>query len=251
MSQEGKMSQEVKEITKEITEDGTYKIKAVSGLLNVNVKDDIKATIIIDDKIESINISLGKNSDARIINFICQKKQAVTLNDNSKCNIINILTNDSEQNYMLYEHSNIIISNIGFMRNTELKVSTSINHLEKNSKSLMMSRGVLLQSTANIRGIINISENAPGSDGYQKTDMIMLDNYSKAVSIPELNIKNDDVKCTHGATITTIDNEKLFYMQSRGIDDDDSMNLMIEGFFSSSLKDVPHNIMRDILERLK
>jgi len=70
-----------------------------------------------------------------------------------------------------------------------------------------------------------------------------------------LEIKNNDVKCSHGATISQIDEDKLFYMMSRGIKEKEAKKIIIEGFFEPILikieEGVRDNIKNVILERLE
>ena len=59
---------------------------------------------------------------------------------------------------------------------------------------------------------------------------ILLDNESDAFSKPELDINNDDVICTHGCTIGTLDDEHLFYLQSRGYTYEKAVEVLVEAF---------------------
>jgi len=233
-----------------IIDDGTHKISSGADL-DINVKDDVKAILLLDSFSENISVTLGNNSDVKIINYACQADQDVVLQAYAKCVVINILSRDSSQRYSLHEYSDLKLSNMTYMKSQEIKVNTSIDHLSRNANSLMLSKGVLEKSRLTIRGAVNIMAAAFGSNGFQKTEMLILDKESKAISIPELNIKNHDVKCTHGAAISSLDEEKMFYMQSRGIDYDDSKALVIQGFFNSLLADIPKDITDDIMERLR
>ena len=235
---------------KNITFDGIHTIMAQADL-DIDVKHDVKAILILESYSENIKIILGKNSDVKIINYACQANQDVELKENAKCVVINILSHDSSQTYGLEQYSSLKISNIAYLKNKEIKVDTSVNHNSKNSNSLMLSKGVLEKSHLTIKGAVNIMQAADGSNGFQKTEMLILDKESKAISIPELNIKNHDVKCTHGASISSLDEEKMFYMQSRGIGHEDSKALVIEGFFNSLLTDIPQDIAEKIMKRLR
>jgi Fe-S cluster assembly protein SufD len=89
----------------------------------------------------------------------------------------------------------------------------------------------------NLKGLIKIEENADESQGYQKSDLLIL-NDSTAVSIPDLEIKNNNVKCSHGSSISRLDREKIFYLETRGLDEKSAKDVMINAFLSSILENL-------------
>ena len=76
----------------------------------------------------------------------------------------------------------------------------------------------------------------------------MMSEDAKADSIPNLEIGNNDVKCSHGASVSHIDTDKLFYLKSRGISENESIGLIIEGFLGE-IADKIHN--DDLKEEIK
>jgi Fe-S cluster assembly protein SufD len=60
---------------------------------------------------------------------------------------------------------------------------------------------------------------------------LLLDKTSQAFAKPELDIKNSDVICTHSSTTGTLDEEQIFYIQSRGLSYEESVNMLIEAFY--------------------
>ena len=69
-------------------------------------------------------------------------------------------------------------------------------------------------------------------------------------SKPQLDILADDVKCTHGATVGQVDEEAVFYLRSRGLDEDAARSLMIYAFAKESLGAIPVEPLRVQLEEL-
>ncbi len=125
-------------------------------------------------------------------------------------------------------------------------------HNNKNTSSDILSKGILKQGESYIRGLVKINENAYNSDGYQKSDVLILDD-SKAISIPDLEIHNNEVKCSHGSTITKLDEAKVFYMQSRGLSAEQAEQELIQGFFNDvfqtiNITDINKLINKKILE---
>jgi Fe-S cluster assembly protein SufD len=87
------------------------------------------------------------------------------------------------------------------------------------------------QSRTVWRGMIKVAPGAFKTDGYQRNDNLMLSEHSRADSIPGLEIKADDVRCTHGSTTGKVDEELIFYAQSRGFTRQEAVRLIVTGFF--------------------
>lgn len=110
-------------------------------------------------------------------------------------------------------------------------------HDAPNTECDMLTRGVLQDSASAIcRGLIEVCENAPQSNSYQKEDILLLSDKARAVPVPKLDIKNNNVRCTHGATVGQINQEQLFYLMSRGLSRDDAKKIIVAGFFEAVLK---------------
>jgi Fe-S cluster assembly protein SufD len=98
-------------------------------------------------------------------------------------------------------------------------------------------------------GRINIDESAEFCEAYQENRNLLLSDTAKVESIPELEISNDEVKCSHGVTVGMLEDEQIFYLTSRGIGHDEAMRIILEGFFEQPLEDVPVPI-RDLGRKL-
>jgi len=81
------------------------------------------------------------------------------------------------------------------------------------------------------RGMIRVDLGALKTDGYQRNDNLMLSDTARADSIPGLEILADDVKCSHGATAGRVDDELIFYAQSRGLTRREATRMIVAGFF--------------------
>ncbi|MGI9146334.1 MAG: Fe-S cluster assembly protein SufD [Chloroflexota bacterium] len=93
------------------------------------------------------------------------------------------------------------------------------------------------QSSANFTGLIRINTSAHQTESSQEQKNILLSERSKADSDPKLEILNNDViRCTHGAAVGPVDQEMLFYLESRGLDRAAAEQLIVEGFFQSTLR---------------
>ena len=124
-------------------------------------------------------------------------------------------------------------------------------HNAPNTTSDIFSRGALTDYSKCIyHGLVKIQRNAPGSNGYQKEDTILLSPNATADAIPDLEIDNSDVKCSHGATIGKIDEEKLFYLRTRGFDKNAATNIYIKGFFNQIIKETKLKKIRENINNL-
>jgi Fe-S cluster assembly protein SufD len=96
--------------------------------------------------------------------------------------------------------------------------------------------------------LIRIEKDSARSDAYQANRNLVLSEKAKAVSIPMLEIINNDVRCTHGATVGPIDPQHLFYLESRGIPPAVAQRMIVHGFFGEVLDRIPFEQARQLVE---
>jgi Fe-S cluster assembly protein SufD len=106
-----------------------------------------------------------------------------------------------------------------------------IDHLVPNCTSGQNYKGVLNdKSRAVFNGIVFVRENAHGTDAQQSNKNLLLSNEARIDTKPQLEIFNDDVKCSHGATVGQLEEEELFYLLTRGLPENLARNLLTYGF---------------------
>ncbi len=98
-------------------------------------------------------------------------------------------------------------------------------------------------------GTIVVQPHAQRSNAYQQNRNLMLHGGPRADSIPRLEIMADDVRCTHGATTSTIDPMHMYYLGSRGVDRAQARSLIVDGTFEPVLDRVPNQDVRGVLRR--
>jgi Fe-S cluster assembly protein SufD len=124
--------------------------------------------------------------------------------------------------------------------NQHLDLDTQQNHLAPHTTSDLLYKGVLKDSSRAVwQGMIHVSPNAQKTDGYQANRNLVLSSKARADSIPGLEILTNDVRCTHGATVSKIDPEQLFFLQARGIPKPEAESLIVDGFFEPVLQRIP------------
>ena len=116
-----------------------------------------------------------------------------------------------------------------------------VNHNSPKTHSTQFVKSILFDtSTGVFNGKTVVHENAQKITAQQTNKNILLSKKAKMNSNPQLEIYADDVKCSHGSTTGQIDEDALFYLQSRGINKQDAMELMVTGFANEVLDKIPH-----------
>jgi Fe-S cluster assembly protein SufD len=123
------------------------------------------------------------------------------------------------------------------------------DHRVGNTRSDLLFKGALQDTSRTVyAGLIRIAKHAARSDAYQANRNLVLSDKAKATSIPMLEIDNNDVRCTHGATVGPVDPEHLFYLRSRGISEATAKRMLIQGFFGDVLDRIPFEHARRLVE---
>ncbi|MEW5994386.1 MAG: Fe-S cluster assembly protein SufD, partial [Candidatus Zixiibacteriota bacterium] len=97
-------------------------------------------------------------------------------------------------------------------------------------------------------GLIRIEKGAKTCEAYQENRNLLLNKGARAETIPELEILNEDVKCSHGATIGPLDPLQVFYLNTRGIQREEAVRMIVSGFIESTLTRIPEDLKERISE---
>lgn len=113
---------------------------------------------------------------------------------------------------------------------------TTVDHRAPRCYSRQRYKGILDDAGhAVFNGAVIVQPGAVKTDGVQLNQNLLLSRDAKIDTKPQLEIQNDDVKCTHGATIGQINDDQLFYAMSRGINQDDAISMLSRGFVEDVL----------------
>ena len=130
-----------------------------------------------------------------------------------------------------------------------LDYDTLQEHAAENTVSDLAFRGVLSDSsTAVWRGMIKVEEGAQKTDAFQECRNMLLSPDAHADAIPGLEILADDVACTHAAAIAQVDPTQMFYLESRGLDEETSRSMIVEGFLQSLLERLGEGPVHDEIQ---
>ena len=114
---------------------------------------------------------------------------------------------------------------IHFVSNTSSKIT---------SKSISKGAG-----RSSYRGLVKVAEGRTGIRSNVVCDALLLDPESRSDTYPYMDIRSDDVSIGHEATVSKIDEEQLFYLQSRGLSLEDAMTMVVSGFIEPLVKELP------------
>jgi len=128
---------------------------------------------------------------------------------------------------------------------------TVIEHLSPNCTSDQYYKGVLDDAaTGAFNGKIHVYRDAQKTQAYQTNNNILLSDTAKMHTRPQLEIYADDVKCSHGATVGQLDENALFYLQSRGIGKAESRHLLMFAFAQEVLSRIGETALRERIGEL-
>lgn len=110
-------------------------------------------------------------------------------------------------------------------------IETIMEFIAPNTTGNTLIKAVVMPGgNLSLKGIIRISKNASSAKAYLKHSILLIGDNSQAVSIPELEIENDQVQASHSAAIGPVDQSQLFYLMSRGLSYKSSINMIIKSF---------------------
>ena len=145
--------------------------------------------------------------------------------------LVNLVEKDAE-----------LISNMGYLvrYNNFLDVNYIADQRGKNTNSVIHAKGVLMDSATKVfRGTIDFKNGSSGSAGDEQEDTLMLSPDVINRSMPVILCQEEDVDGRHGATIGQLGEDLLFYMQTRGIDEENAKRMMIRARLDSVARTIP------------
>ncbi|HVU39336.1 MAG TPA: Fe-S cluster assembly protein SufD [Opitutales bacterium] len=133
----------------------------------------------------------------------------------------------------------------------EFDQRTFQDHAAPRATSNLLYKNALLDESRTIfAGMIRVEPGAEETDAYQQNRNLLLNPAAEADSLPGLEIQNQNVRCTHGATTSRLDPEELFYLRSRGIPKNSAYQLLVFGFFEEVIQKVGHEALAELLRKL-
>ena len=183
------------------------------------------------------NISGTQDYNSSYQNFI--------LSSGLKFNKIEVNMDLDEENATCY-----ILSGLSLSKEEHQEIKTQINHKAPNCKSYQKIKNVLENNSKGVyQGKIFVKEIAQKTDAYQLSKALILSDQSEFNVKPELEIYADDVKCSHGSTSGSIDEDAIHYLMTRGIKLPVAKKLLINGFLNEIFENIPEKKLKIFLEK--
>jgi Fe-S cluster assembly protein SufB len=117
---------------------------------------------------------------------------------------------------------------------------TKMIHIGKNTKSTIVSKGISAgRSNNSYRGLVKVMPKAEGARNYTQCDSMLIGGKCKANTFPYIEVMNNTARVEHEASTSKISEEQLFYLQQRGISQEDAVSLIINGFCKEVFRELP------------
>ncbi|WP_458701492.1 Fe-S cluster assembly protein SufB [Sulfurospirillum sp. 1307] len=117
---------------------------------------------------------------------------------------------------------------------------TKMIHLGKNTKSTIISKGISAMNGVNAyRGLVKVGKNADNARNFSQCDSLLIGGTCSANTFPYQEVSNKSANIEHEATTSKISDEQLFYIKQRGIDEEDAVSLIVNGFCKEILEELP------------
>ena len=248
--------------------EGNNKNNFFNQKLIVNIEENSELNILV--------YTINLNSNPIFLNtsnfFLLEKNSLLKLfylNELSKKDLnynfteTKILENANFENFILSYSSSFFKNEIncdlkekyssGFIngavfakKNQHHEIKTKVNHFGETTKSYQKIKSIVDKNSKTIfQGKIYVDQKAQKTNGYQLSKAILLDKESEFDSKPELEIYADDVKCSHGSTSGNLDENSIFYLMSRGLNEKQAKNILIKGFLSDAVETITNMEIRD------
>ena len=245
--------------------------------LQINILDNTilnQPIYLINNKSNNLNITInsGKNNKFTLIdhknhqnnntNINCQQNSEINYyliqnNDNSKIQIqqaanskfiARILAIGSHNNKLQLEINLVeknAIAYLNILQNTKLStihnINFIVNHLTVSNYSYTIARSIATDhSTANLIGRVIVHKSAQKTYADLQSKGLLLSKHATINSCPELDIYNNDLICSHGASIGNLDQNALFYMQTRGINLKTAKQILLQAFIEPIIKTIKY-----------
>ncbi len=220
---------------------------AENNFINIFYNFDLKENAILKnykiDKVQNKNIRYSYNNIEQDDNSV---SETFILSSGS-----NFSKNEINCN-LKGEYSSAFVNGIFSLNDGQHhEVRTIINHLVENTKSYQLIKSVLgKNSKSAYQGKIFVDSKAQKTDGYQLSKAILLDETSEFNAKPELEIYADDVKCSHGSASGSLDENSIFYLMSRGLNYQQSKELLINGFLLDVVEKITDTEIKNLVKNM-
>jgi Fe-S cluster assembly protein SufB len=143
--------------------------------------------------------------------------------------------------YLMGEHARGETLSVAFAGEGQHQdAGSKMVHCAPNTSSSIISKSVARGGgRASYRGLVEVQEGAAGSASVVKCDALLVDQISRSDTYPYVDVREDDVSMAHEATVSKVSEDQLFYLMSRGMQEDEAMAMVVRGFVEPIAKELP------------
>lgn len=217
----------------EISGDASVEIPdGAEASLVVRPAKDMELTVTVGKGCSVDCLTIGENSGSlsqenRIGEGSVVRTTSIWLSEGSR-RMSNILQGERSEAYDMH---------LFVGRKGELGIDSTLRHAAEDTKGDVLVKGVVYGSAyAGLEGMVKIDKGASGAESFIAEHVLLLSPDAHARARPQLEIEDNDVNSRHAASVTPIDDDKIFYLASRGIGEEDAKKLIVEGFMLSALE---------------
>ena len=185
-----------------------------------------------------------ENGKGGIYNFVT--KRAKCLGDNSKVSWTQVETGS----LITWKYPSCILkgdNSVGEFysvaitsKRQQADTGSKMIHIGKNTKSTIISKGIsALKGVNSYRGLVRVSKNAANARNYSACDSLLIGNTCSANTYPYHDVKNSSSIVEHEATTSKISDEQLFFLKQRGINEENAVSMIVNGFCKEVLQELP------------
>jgi Fe-S cluster assembly protein SufB len=185
-----------------------------------------------------------KNGKGGIYNFVT--KRGICKGDRSKLSWAQVETGSAvtwkypstilKGNYSSAEFYSVAVTN----NYQQADTGTKMIHLGENTRSLIVSKGISAGKSQNsYRGLVRVAKNAKKARNFSQCDSLLLGDKCGAHTFPYINVDNDSAIVEHEATTSKIGEDQIFYCNQRGIETEDAIGLIVNGYVKEVLNQLP------------
>lgn len=185
-----------------------------------------------------------ENGKGGIYNFVT--KRAKCLGDNSKVSWTQVETGS----LITWKYPSCILkgdNSVGEFysvaitsKRQQADTGSKMIHIGKNTKSTIISKGIsALKGVNSYRGLVRVSKNAHNARNYSACDSLLIGNTCSANTYPYHDVKNSSSIVEHEATTSKISDEQLFFLKQRGINEENAVSMIVNGFCKEVLQELP------------
>ena len=221
--------------------------KSTTNFININYNFDVQKNSILK------NYKIDNNSNSNIKYYFNNISQ-----DTNSVSEIFLLSSGSEfikneiNCNLNGKYASAFVNGVFLLNRTKHhEIKTNINHLVENTKSYQLIKGVLENtSKAVYQGKIFVDSKAQKTDGYQLSKAILLNDNTEFNAKPELEIYADDVKCSHGSSSGSLNEDSIFYLMSRGLNYKEAKKLLINGFLLDVVEKITDSEIKNLIKNI-